>query len=66
MCPLVKSSTAIKLNAAHRLRFCRMGVMYGHATASVVKPPRTAVVTLMILIQLMGREMAGLGASAGT
>lgn len=65
MCPLVKSSTAIRLNAAQRLRFCRTGKIYGAATATKVTTPRTAVETVIILTQLIGRLMAGLGASAG-
>lgn len=49
MCPLVNSNTAIRLTAAHRLRFCRMGRMYGAATVTKVIEPKTAVMVVMIL-----------------
>jgi len=39
----------MRLNAAHRLRFCRMGSMYGAVTVTSVIRPRIAVVTEMIL-----------------
>lgn len=49
MCPLVKSSTRIKLTAAQRLRFCKTGKTYGAATVRKVMAPRTAVIVVIIL-----------------
>lgn len=61
MWPEVKSKTAMREMAAHRLRFWRMGRRYGPATAMKEMAPRTETVLMMSFIQLKGRLKAGAG-----
>ena len=50
---------AIKLMAAHRLRFWMIGNRYGHATLRNVIVPRAVVVTAIMRTQFIGRVIAG-------